>query len=551
MPQNNKISFTAEVAAPALSRTALVENGGVYNAIWKKDDPLTIFQVKDASSRTSFKTTVAEDAAQISVVAEFEATEAAEFAYILASPSGSMNGACTYMAFTLPADQAPVSMDSFDGAADFLVSKAVVRNAQPAGEAITFEVGRLSAIGKVTIKNLPLAAGDKVKSVKFTSAQSIAGKITKVMLEDLRAGTYPLPYEVSTVANSITVTLPEAQAGDFTYYMSCWPVTLVAGEAYSVTIVTEQTEYVKEGSIPADLVFSAGDVTSFTVNMKAPGDDPDVPPVAPTNEPITVAGITWAGGNLEYVKDGQADAGFAAGWRIAPGQYHHFHIGKSGNLADLTTYDQVAHFNFGGVAAPFNNAAESSVLIATTEPAFDFSGKMYKDQTCVAVTTDFAEAKYGDIAYWASNGQYRMPTAAEFKTLYENASRTKATYQVDGEVVSGTYFFDPKPGESPVIDEENVKSLTDDDLKAGLFLPWSGRAYEASDFTLSGVNTIGVYRTSTVNLNSTLEKTHGALYRVSYIVESEKNSAGIGGAFYNKSWGATARYAIRPIYIGK
>jgi hypothetical protein len=38
-------------------------------------------------------------------------------------------------------------------------------------------------------------------------------------------------------------------------------------------------------------------------------------------------------------------------------------------------------------------------------------------------------------------------------------------------------------------------------------------------------------------------------YRVSYIVESEKNSKGLYGSFYNAGWGANGRYAIRPVKV--
>ena len=37
------ISLSAELSQPATGRTALVENEGVYSAIWKSGDKLTLF----------------------------------------------------------------------------------------------------------------------------------------------------------------------------------------------------------------------------------------------------------------------------------------------------------------------------------------------------------------------------------------------------------------------------------------------------------------------------------------------------------------------------
>ena len=278
-----------------------------------------------------------------------------------------------------------------------------------------------------------------------------------------------------------------------------------------------------------------------------PTPEPDVPVTLP--EFVTVAGVEWAMGNLEYEVGVAGATGFAAGWSIAPHPAHHFHLGSSGDLGDRDNYNQVSHFNFGGITDPITNLVESAVSLETKEPAFDFSGKMYTDRTCVNETKDFAEAKFGDIAFWASNGKLRTPSAEDFVALYTKASRTKAVYTYEGVEVNGTYFFDPAAGTDPVIDTENVMVLKSADLAVGLFLPYTGRTYAANDYKLYAVNSIGTYRTTTVNLNSTLDATNGVIYRVSYIVESEKNSKGLYGSFYNAGWGANGRYAIRPVKV--
>ncbi len=279
-----------------------------------------------------------------------------------------------------------------------------------------------------------------------------------------------------------------------------------------------------------------------------PGTDP-----LPTNATVTVAGIEWATGNLTY-QVGKTGTGFAEGYSISAQQFIFPNMETSGNKTDLENFNYTCVFNYGGIANPFSCDAAASAQKATSEPAFDMSGKMYTDQGMVSETTDFAAAKFGDLAYWASKGQYRMPTAAEFKQLYEKACRVKATYtSAEGVTVNGTYFYNPGAGESAGV-VEDTKIVTNADLAVGLFLPYTGRGFNkvsdaANDYAVNNIGSQGPYRTSTINLNSTLEATNAVIYRVDQITESEKNSKGLDGAFYNKAWDALARYSIRPVKV--
>ena len=541
--KNEKISFSANLNAPE-SRTVLVEQDGKFHAEWTAGDHIELFEVTNNGGTTKKGNnpvvTLAEGGATASVQFELEAKAADSYTYVVAHNNASMNGSGTYLAFTVPSAQAPAAMNTFDTLSDFIVSKGVVTTAQPTS-GVNFELARVTAIAKVSVKNLALAADDAVKSVTFSCAKSIAGKITKIMISDLEAGNYPLSQSaVDTAVNAVTVTLPEAQTGDFSYYMNVWPANLDINEDYTVVVTTEKDVYIKSGKIPAVLEFTSGDITAFTVNMagvkgESQGDDD----VVETPAYIEVAGIKWAASNLEYEKDTTTE-GFAAGWRLADGQYNFVHFGSSGDLTTLTDYNKTNYFNFGGIADPFSCVKTSAISMATSDPAFDFSAKMYTDQTCTTATTDFAAAKYGDIAYWASNGKYRMPSAADFNTLWTNASRTLATYTEGATTIKGMYFFNPAAGEAPAVDSTNTKVLTAEDLTVGLFLPLAGRGYDGTEYNISKIGAQGVYRTSTVNKTSTAEATNGVIYRLHSLTE---------GAYYHASYGATARYLIRPILV--
>ena len=544
--KNEKISFNATLNAPA-SRTVLVEQDGKFHAEWTEGDKIYIFQVTDLSSRVVKNVDLTAGGPTASVDVEFSAaTATTSFHYIMASPKGSMTKTCTYMAFDgISSTQAPAAMNTFDGKSDFILSKAVERTAQPAGETINFDNTRISAIAKVSVKNLELAADDEVESVTFTCQQPIAGKVSQVMLTDIIEGVDPMKQHThETEVKTITVTLPEAQKADFSYYMSVWPETLAAGETYTVVVTTKNDVYVKEGTIPADkpLVFTSGDITAFTVNMAGVKGESQGDVVAAPKY-IEVAGIKWAAGNLQYEKDTTTE-GFAAGWRIANNQASY----QNDNTTTRADYNKSDLFNFGGINDPFSPLANASVV---AEIGTDISGKLYTDQACTTATTDFAAAKYGDIAYWASNGQYRMPTEAEIATLLASASAVKATYTLAGKTITGVYFFNPAEGTTPTIDTANAQNITDEDLAVGIFLPFAGRGYNAEDTQYGIYNTgsQGIYRASVVNTNTGSDANqpcYGVVFAASNVGTSK-----VALPYWNKAFDAKGRYSIRPIYIEK
>lgn len=466
VPNNNdKITFTATVTAPQ-TRTVLVEEGGKFHAEWQNDDVIEVFEVRDGAYQSD-PTKVVVDGSQTYANIELNVVNDAEsFTYLLTTTNASMNGAATYLGLTLPSAQAPAAMNTFDGASDMIVSKLINRESQPAaGETISFENTRISAIAQVKIKNLNLSAGDEVVSVTFDCANYIAGKQTKIYLEDFANGE---PFKRSEFSDGkskkVTVTLPEAQTGDFTYYMNLWPTTLEAGTTYVVTVVTKDSKFIKNGTIPADnpLVFSYGEMTAITVDMSTAAVD-----IVASSDYVTVAGIKWATGNLWYDENGDTETGFVNNWSIAPNQYYCI----TNSLDGYTTRDV---FNFGGISDPFSNSLDSA---AKAEQGQIISGKMYTDAECIDETTVFADAEFGDIAFWASKGQYRMPTADEFTKLIDEANSVLA--QFNG--IHGVYFWDPEDGEERKVAKGSTEIiLTKDQLNNGVFFPAIGRGFNSS-----------------------------------------------------------------------
>ena len=543
---NDTITLTAHVTAPE-ARTTLIGGGNnAYTAEWNAGDELNIFEITvtgETLAKTQDKViTAKEDGATTTFDVVLDAKTADSFIYLLTTTNASMNGVGTYLGLTLPATQTPAAMDTFDGASDIIVSKRVATTAQPTG--INFNTTRISAIAKVSIKNLALTEGDEVVSVTFDCANYIAGKQTKIYLDDIESGE---PFKRSAFdegkSKKITVTLPEAQTKDFTYYMNLWPTTLEAGTTYIVTVTTKDGKFVKSGTIPAEkpLVFTPGNMTAITVDMSTTAQD-----IVAASDYVTVAGIKWATGNLWYDVNGVTESGFVSGWSIAPNQYYCID-----NSQDGYTVRDV--FNFGGITDPFSNLG-----FATADEGAVISGMMFEDADCTLDTENLGDAKYGDIAFYASKGQYRMPTADEFETLIDNANSVLA--QFNG--VHGVYFWDPTDDAgrtSTASGSSNEIILTKEQLNNGVFFPAVGRGFNTdNNYAINGAGSTFMYRAGEMEVSENWGTNPGESY---YGVVADLKRSGVNRAtataaqrdihYWNKAIGAKARLPIRPVYIVK
>ena len=279
---------------------------------------------------------------------------------------------------------------------------------------------------------------------------------------------------------------------------------------------------------------------------------------------VKVCGIKWAKGNLQCIQN-EGDATFQNGWRIAPTQWHHLTYTDNKETATAYTYEnngtRFDHFNYGGIARQARFVSNGNPLTPTVE-GLDISGKMYSDITATTEVTGAGAFKeidtftsagnhnelWGDVAYWASKGQYKMPTAADMKKLHNEVHKIAGVYTTpDGKKVWGELFTTILPGESRKTITAAIE-LTDADLESGLFLPKGGRRYNKDSSSLiNAVSTQGTYRTSTYL--KVMEDYHIAAY---YHIDANNGAKlydnGVaGGSTANAAYGVTAGYLIRPI----
>lgn len=370
--------------------------------------------------------------------------------------------------------------------------------------------------------------------LELTSDKRLSGEFSARLPEALQTGIAAEPGEE---ADGVIISLPERHDATVTITL---PVP--AGEYGSLVLKAYDSTGAEIGRtecLTGSIRAERGEMRSIAAVL------PSRSAREPIEGTVLVAGIYWALGNLQHV-EGEGDEEFQTDWRIAPAQWHYVNCEQAGAPGQAVTfapdsYSQCDHFNWGGIANPFDNAAESSAAAAV---GTDIAGMLYTSQDCTSATGEFDAARFGDIAYWASKGRFRMPTSAEFQKLLDEASSRYGCYEIaDGRFVTGILFTDPEEGQSPVHDETEA-TFTDEDLAKGLFLPKAGRRYTAQPLTVNVQGTQGTYWTSECTTGQ--GATEPCYATILHIV-----SAGFTYPYWNKAFDAKAGFLVRPVYIEK
>lgn len=397
------------------------------------------------------------------------------------------------------------------------------------------------------INNSPEIAFQQLMSYITLQVKEVSSETTKLVLssENALSGNYTVSFE-DGLANGL-----KAKAGSETLTINL-PERKDATISTTFALPTGEYESLKiEAYDEANNLLSEEEILTSTLNAQRGGLrtlEVTMPKSTVGNKPIEgtvyVAGIYWATGNLQYIEDATQD-GFQTNWRLAPEQYMFVNYENMPAANKAVTFSpgkyapNYDHFNWGGISDPFSKDPLAS---ATAEVGTDIAGKLYADQKCTVEVKDFAAAKYGDLAYWASNGKYRMPTMKEIEALTTQTCRQHISLKIaEGHYVTGYFFYDPEDGALPTYSEDIVE-MTFDDIKKGLFLPNAGRRYNASEFTVNNQGNQGVYWGSEVITGSgATEPCYGFVLLFS--------GGSIKFPYWNKAFDAKAGYNIRPVLV--
>lgn len=250
------VCFVAETPA---TRTTVDTSGERPTFSWDDNETFAVLEQTDALAKAAY---VAYEKVEgkANITATFDSNVGKElYQYATIYPASGYVAAESLSTITLalPANQAMAEC-SYDPNADLLVSKVVTTTAQPT-EAQQVQFTRLVAVAKMTLKNLDLEAGDEIEKVIFTAeGKTLAGSISTDLAN-------PNDFTVVEGVSSVSVT---TTAGSDIYF-TVLPTTLETGDTYTITVITNNRLYVKQGVIPADksLIFKEGDVTLFGADM--------------------------------------------------------------------------------------------------------------------------------------------------------------------------------------------------------------------------------------------------------------------------------------------
>ena len=254
-----EVSATASVPA---TKTAISADGEGYVPTWKAGDKIAIVE-KALATNVYASNALQADALQATFTATMNQVSADAYAYCAVYPYEAFKTTTDLanLVCTVPAEQTPATMTSFDGNADILVSEVINLTAQPTAEALAFNMRRLTATGMVSFRGLDMMPDETISSWSITASASLAGTV------NVNPASEELVVSNVNTTGTINVTLPLAQTGDFTSCFTCLPCVLEAGSEYTVTVYTNCRTISKKATIVSPLSFEDGKVQNLNVNM--------------------------------------------------------------------------------------------------------------------------------------------------------------------------------------------------------------------------------------------------------------------------------------------
>ena len=313
----------------------------------------------------------------------------------------------------------------------------------------------------------------------------------------------------------------------------------------------------------------------FTVN------DPNFNLVAAKVYPITVAvkeftpnppyieigDVKWGKYNLQYTPNSKT-VGWKDGYHLAKNPWDYFYTQSSPmtqqqSVRDVDDNSKFDHFRWGDISYAYDYSYNSPDVVQHYDGS---TGSILKKNN----------NGYGDLPYYASNGNWRLPTKKDYEDLMSHTAqyigyysdgtndilgvlfvpnptdRSEIGYTVtkDGKtnrvsnskaVVNNLY----KPGWADNYKAANSKLIkfTKEDLDKGIFFPAAGWYYPDSK-KLQNPGRQGTYWTA-----DAVNSTQAVSFTFTFDAQQATFTSSVGMASYNPH--KHTMYSIRPIYIGQ
>lgn len=265
-PEASEVVMTITADADD-TRTVLDEANKMVQ--WSDGDALKVIE-NSKNYRTTTNTVITDGKAQFTVAFD-EDTTSESFTYNAFYPATAVseddadkvNNAKVKV---IVKDAQNPTATSFDPAADILVSKQIVTDAQPTE--LSMQFARLVALGKMTLTNLP--ASSTISKVVFSVEGTDENNATKIAGRNYVDATTGVVSEYGYYGKTNTITLNYNEPiSTRDIYFTCNPFVLVEGEKFTVEVTCNDYVYTREVAIPEgrSLSFEQGNLNTFSVDM--------------------------------------------------------------------------------------------------------------------------------------------------------------------------------------------------------------------------------------------------------------------------------------------
>ena len=354
--------------------------------------------------------------------------------------------------------------------------------------------------------------------------------------------------------------LTEKQKGDITITPSApldsFVVAVFPEEHFQPTFtVVGSDNKTYRFSVGVDLPIANADYAPYVVAVKE---------IAPY---IEIGGVKWGKYNLQYTPN-STTAGWKDGYHLAKNPWDYFYTESSpmnlepnvikipSSNADNAEFD---HFRWGDISKAHS---------------FAYDDKDHYDTSVENIEKKNSNNEYGDIAYYASKGDWRLPNVAEFESLMRNTTEYIGYYPSEAGDVLGVLFVPDGVAHGKIIGKNGqvvsssnvngnisgfsgknyqtstiVRKFTAEEISKGIFFPATGTFtnYSSGPTNLNNAGRMGYYWTADC-FNATQAKS----FTFQFAANGRVMFATVGNSRADDIFPPKNNmYSIRPIYIGQ
>lgn len=282
---------------------------------------------------------------------------------------------------------------------------------------------------------------------------------------------------------------------------------------------------------------------------------------------IEIDGVKWGKYNLQYTPNSKT-VGWKDGYHLAKNPWDYFYTESSpmnlepnvikipSSNADNAEFD---HFRWGDISKAHS---------------FAYDDKDHYDTSVENIEKKNSNNEYGDIAYYASKGDWRLPNVAEFESLMRNTTEYIGYYPSEAGDVLGVLFVPDGVAHGKIIGKNGqvvgssnvngnisgfsgknyqtstiVRKFTAEEISKGIFFPATGTFtnYSSGPTNLNNAGRMGYYWTADC-FNATQAKS----FTFQFAANGRVMFATVGNSRADDIFPPKNNmYSIRPIYIGQ